>query len=166
MMQTPALWASTADDPPGTFSGGTWADLAAATGPADGVNAVFTSTYAPGVAGLHTSGFDAQGAIGTQPTSVDSVAVTVYWHVDAAHNWTSGYVIITDGTTQIGAGLPALAISADAGHSQTVTFSGGSAPDWAQLATLTVVTAAQRKDSPQTVQAFVDAVSVAVSSTP
>ena len=85
-------------------------------------------------ASVTTSGYGAQAAIGAPPSSIDSVAVTVHWYT----TFTSGQTVtaqLVSGGTPFGT-AQTLTPSTDSGNSETVTFTGVT---WAQLANLGVL---------------------------
>ena len=114
---------------------GSWTNPAQSSGTNDGLFATFTSTTANETGTINPTGFGAQAAIGSQPTSVDSVAVTVFsWEAQTAR-WTSVTAQLFDGSTPLGSSQ-SLTLSSTTTNSQTITFTG--VATWANLANLTV----------------------------
>ena len=111
------------------------ASSANAVGGPDGTFAVATLPTGSS-ASVTTSGYGAQAAIGAPPSSIDSVAVTVHWYIDG---YTTDAVTATaqlvSGGTPFGT-AQTLTPSTNSGNSETVTFTGVT---WAQLANLGVL---------------------------
>lgn len=162
MANTGNLWASgtPAVDPAGSFtSGGT--SPANAAGLNDGINATWGSGDAAAVAWIEPSGFGIQEAIGSQPSSIDSVDVTVYQYVSNVTRITSITAQLTSGGALIGAPQN-LSIDATIGQSDVVSFPGVT---WAQLADLGVRITFTRYNDVSVSNQHVDAVAVDVAYT-
>lgn len=109
------------------------ASSANAVGGPNGTFAVAT-LLAQDPASLTTSGYGAQAAIGAPPSSIDSVAVTVHWYTTFATGQTVTAQLVSGGTPFGTA--QTLTPSTNSGNSETVTFTGVT---WAQLADLGVL---------------------------
>lgn len=109
------------------------ASFAEAVGGPNGTFAVATLPTGSS-ASVTTSGYGAQAAIGAPPSSIDSVAVTVHWYTSDTGGQTVTAQLVSGGTPFGTA--QTLTPSTDSGNSETVTFTGVT---WAQLADLGVL---------------------------
>lgn len=157
MAATSTLWASGTP----TTSGTTWATTTNATGANNATFATWTSSTSGATGYINLSGYGAQTAIGSQPTSVDSVAVTVYHYENNTSRIPTVTVQLLNGTTLIGT-AQAATVTTTTTNSQTFTFTGVT---WAQLASLGVRVSATRAAVTQSAVFNVDAVRVVVNYT-
>jgi len=133
MAATASLYPTTVDTTVGT----TWAATTNATGATAATFATFTNTASGGSGTIRLSGYAVRGNTntGVQPTSIDSVSVTVANYVDNVSRTASITVQLYSGTTAIGTPTT-LTRSTTTTNSQTVTLTGANCPTWAQLADL------------------------------
>lgn len=160
MTDTSTLWAS--GTPATTQTAGTWAGATNATGANNATYAGWTTTTANSSATITPAGYGAQAAIGSQPTSVDQVAVTVYVHVTNITRLPTISVQLTDAGTPFGT-PQTITASSTTTYSETKVFTGVT---WAQLANLGVRVSFTRNNATQTVTGNVDAIGTVVSYTP
>ena len=114
----------------------THVNVASSANAVGGPNGTFAVATLPtgSSASLTTSGYGAQAAIGAPPSSIDSVAVTVHWYTSDTGGQTVTAQLVSGGTPFGTA--QTLTPSTDSGNSETVTFTGVT---WAQLADLGVL---------------------------
>lgn len=113
----------------------THVNVASSANAVGGPNGTFAVATLPAgsSASVTTSGYGAQAAIGAPPSSIDSVAVTVHWYTTDATDQTVTAQLVSGGTPFGTA--QTLTPSTDSGNSETVTFTGVT---WTQLANLGV----------------------------
>lgn len=154
---TGVLWAS---GTPAT-SGTTWANPTYATAANDAARATYTTSTSGAVGYIGCSGYGAQAAIGSEPASVDGVAVTVYGFVNTVARWTSMTVGLFDGSTQVGSSQT-MTLTTTTTNSQAFTFTGVT---WANLANLTIRVTGTKTGTQSGIMS-VDAVKCVVAYTP
>lgn len=157
---TGALWGS--GTPVTTQTAGSWSGVTNAVGPNDATRATWTSTGNGANGTIRVEGFAAQAAIGSQPDSVDSVAITVYGYVTNATRVPTIAVQLTSAGTLIGT-PQSMTPSTSTTNSQTFTFTGVT---WAQLANLGVRVSFTRAAVTTAGNGLVDAISANVTYTP
>ena len=163
MATTGVLWAT---GTPAVSPGGSWTSGGGsptnAVGPNDGVQAQWGFNSVPdAVSWIEPAGFGAQTAIGTEPGSIDQVAVTVW----SSSSNTSRIVSITAQLTSSGTpiGSPqSLTGSTSTTNFQTLNFTGVT---WADLANLGVRVTFTRYSGGSLVNARVDTVAIDVTYT-
>lgn len=126
-----------------TQTGGSWATATNATGSGTGTTsaswAVWQSSTVSGTTGtMQLSGYGAQAATngGVQPTSIDSVAVTIVSNVGNPIRFSSLTIQLYSGAATAIGSPTTFTASATLTNSETVTLSGANAPTWSQMADL------------------------------
>lgn len=118
-------------------TGSTWTNTTNATGSTAATFATWTNATNGGTGNIQLSGYAAQTAVngGVQPTTIDSVDVTVASNVASTTNISAETVQLYAVTTAIGS-TTTLTRSVTSANVQTVNLSGANCPTWAQLVDL------------------------------
>ena len=157
---TGVLWAS--GTPTTAQSAGSWTNATNATGANNAGFATWTSTGSGATGSIIPAGYGAQTTIGTEPASVDSVAVTVYGYTTNTTRMSSIAVQLANAGTVFGT-AQTMTKSTTTTYSQTFTFTGVT---WAQLANLGVRVLFTRGAVTTSANGLVDAVKIDVTYTP
>lgn len=125
-------------------TGSTWTTTSNATGSGTGTTsaawAVFTNAASGGTGTINLSGYAAQAAGPASGDTIDSVVLSLRGNVASTARWTAASCTaqLFAGTTAIGSPVAIGTLSTSTSNVWTITFSGGNAPTYAQLADLRV----------------------------
>jgi large repetitive protein len=149
-------------------TGSTWTNTANATGQTTSSSATFTNATSGGTGTIQLSGYAVQTVIGTQPTSINSVTLTLRDWVSSTSNWTAASCTaqLFTGTTAIGSAVAVGTLSTTVTTTHTIAFTGANVPTWAQCSDLQVTVTAKHAANTTSSTFNVDTAGLTVNYTP